>query len=196
VSVDLHACPDERPQRADARRNRERILEAAEEVFADKGVSVPVDEVARVAGLGVGTLYRHFPTKEALIEAVLLTRMTELVATAQSLAESPDPGAALFDFLALMGRVMVAKRDLSDALASAGVDLKAAGGGIADELGRALGVLLVRAQAGGVVRADVTEPELLGLTVAACKAGEGLGDRSADPVRLLAVVCDGLRTRV
>ena len=82
--------------RADAVKNRARILEAAEEIFATEGVSVPIDTVAERAGLGVGTLYRHFPTKEALFEAIVVDRLESLLEMARRQSVDPDPGAALF----------------------------------------------------------------------------------------------------
>ena len=87
-----------RPQRADAQRNRARILEAAEAVFAAEGIEVPVDTIAEKAGVGVGTLYRHFPTKEKLCEAILLDRLAALTVDAQALAgrrrTPPPPSSA------------------------------------------------------------------------------------------------------
>ena len=77
-----------RPLRADARRNRAKVLEAAEEVFASEGLAVPIDEVARRAGVGVGTVYRHFPTKEALFEAIVVARLEALVERAEELGTS------------------------------------------------------------------------------------------------------------
>src|SRR5712691_4544222 len=91
--------PDARPLRADARRNRERVLDAARAAFAAQGLSVPLDEIARHAGVGPGTLYRHFPTKEALIEAVVHDRLQGLAADGAALLDAPDPGAAFFAFL-------------------------------------------------------------------------------------------------
>ena len=82
-----------RPMRADAVKNRARILEAAEEIFATEGVSVPIDAVAERAGLGVGTLYRHFPTKEALFEAIVVERLERLLETIRTQRAAPDPGA-------------------------------------------------------------------------------------------------------
>ena len=95
-----------RPVRADAVENRRRILEAAEVVFAREGVSVPVDVVAERAGVGVGTLYRHFPTKEALFEAIVMTKLESMVegaAAALDAGSGEDPGEALFSFLQVLG---------------------------------------------------------------------------------------------
>src|ERR1700733_15507536 len=88
-----------RPLRADAQRNRLRVLEAAEAVFASEGISVPVDVIAEKAGVGVGTLYRHFPTKEKLFEAILIQRLEELVTDARARLGAEDPGSAFFGFL-------------------------------------------------------------------------------------------------
>ncbi len=85
--------------RADALKNRERILEAAETTFASLGLSVPIDVVAQRAGVGVGTLYRHFPTKEALFEAIVTTRLEDLLDETKTRCDASDPGDAFFVFL-------------------------------------------------------------------------------------------------
>src|SRR6266568_1718289 len=101
-----------RPLRADARRNREKVLHAAREAFAASGFGVPLDEIAARAGVGPGTVYRHFPTKEALFEAV--------VADARRRSQATDPGEAFFGFLARIGDEARVKRDLPDAIAVPG----------------------------------------------------------------------------
>ena len=181
--------------RADARRNRLTILAAAESVFAEEGAGVPVDEVARRAGVGVGTLYRHFPTKEALFEAVIVNHMERIRDEALRMADSDDPGSALFEFLALLAREGAAKRNLVDALSGAGISIKDAAAETKAELEEAAGRLLTRAQESGQVRADVTLAELVGLVMGACTAGEGGGGSptGCSSARMIAVVCDGLR---
>jgi len=89
-----------RPLRADAARNREKVLRAARDAFAESGYGVPLDEIATRAGVGPGTVYRHFPTKEALFEAVVTVRVQDLVADARARADASDPGGAFFGFLA------------------------------------------------------------------------------------------------
>src|SRR5271170_7879529 len=106
-----------RPLRADAERNRQRVLEIAQQVFATEGLAVPIDEIARRAGLGVGTLYRHFPTKEALFEAIVIGRIEGLVDYAREGARAPDPGVAFFGFLSRMVEEGSAKKDFLGALA-------------------------------------------------------------------------------
>jgi AcrR family transcriptional regulator len=181
-----------RPMRADAVKNRQRILDAAEAVFAAEGLSVPVDVVAERAGVGVGTLYRHFPTKEALFEAIVVTRIQDLAAAADRAAEAPDPGEALFEFLRTFGTEASMKHDLVDALAVAGVDIKSRCATTFDELQAAVRRLLDRGVASGAVREDVTTSEVIGLVVGACHAAAqaGLG---AAPERMIDVVCAGLR---
>ena len=180
-----------KPLRADAQRNRERILVAAEAVIATEGIAVPVDAVAREAGLGVGTLYRHFPTKEALLAAIYVSRIERLVDDARSKADAANAGEALHDFLARIVEVAADKKDLGDALTRAGIDVEST---CRDELMAAVGVLLDRAQRDGTVRADVGMPELVGLVGGTCMAADRLSG-SCSRERLLAIVWDGLRAR-
>jgi AcrR family transcriptional regulator len=179
--------------RADALRNRNRILEAAEEIFAREGISVPVDAVAEAAGVGVGTLYRHFPTKEALFEAIVYTRLCELV-EATKVGEDVDPGEAFFAFLDKMADQITLKHDLFDALAAAGVDVKSKCGELVHELELGIEALRNRAVAAGVVRDDIGAHEVMGLVIGACTAAEHSG-MDLGSGQMLRVVYDGLRTR-
>lgn len=181
--------------RADAERNRQKVLEVAQEVFAAEGIAVPIDEIARRAGLGVGTVYRHFPTKEALFQAIVLGRMEATVAEARALAKATDPGAAFFAFLERIvegGRV---KKDLIEALSSAGDDFGRALMKVKAQLKGALGELLARAQAAGAVREDVTALEVLALVTATYTALARLPPQKGRSPRLFEVVCDGLRAK-
>jgi AcrR family transcriptional regulator len=180
--------------RADAERNRQRVLEVAQEVFATEGLAVPIDEVARRAGLGVGTLYRHFPTKEALFLAIVIDRMERLVADAQEAARAPEPGEAFFRFLARIVDEGAAKRDFMDALSGSRADVGRTLAAMKARMRTALAVLLERAQDAGVVRRDVGVLEVLALVTGAF----GSMDRMAAGAgrareRLFAIVCDGLR---
>ncbi len=180
-----------RPLRADAQRNRARILEAAEVVFAAEGIEVPVDTIAEKAGVGVGTLYRHFPTKEKLCEAILLERLSALTVDARALADAADPAAAFFGFLAHIVEQGAAKRDLLVAVMGAGLAFDMAAAEVKDELREAVGVLLQRAQAVGAVRPDVTAAMVVALVGATCQAAaHSVGAPACD---MLAIVCDGLR---
>jgi AcrR family transcriptional regulator len=181
----------ERPLRADARRNRERVLDAARRAFAEQGYAVPLDEIAAAAGVGPGTVYRHFPTKEALFEAVSVANVEELAADARARAEADDPDAAFAGFLDRMAEQALAKRNLPDAFAGAGTDAVAAA--VAD-MHDALGVLLVKAQEAGGIRRDVTVADLVALLKGLLYAVRGDSDPDIR-YRLLAVVRDGLRLK-
>jgi len=178
-----------RPLRADAAKNRERILEAAEATFTSEGVSAPIDAVAERAGVGVGTVYRHFPTKEALFEAIVTARLDKLCETTRVLAEGEAPNDAVFSFLAEFGRQASAKQDLFDAMDAAGLDIKSSCAASVDELTRGIDLLLERAKAAGTVRDDVTTSEVMALIVGACHS------KQDDLVcqRMVQIVCDGIR---
>jgi AcrR family transcriptional regulator len=174
----------EQPLRADARRNRERILAAAREAFAASGFAVPLDEIAARAGVGPGTVYRHFPTKEALFAAVVTQRVTDLVGEAQRRSSDPDPGDAFFGFLARLGAEGAAKRDTSDAITVPG-PLRA-------DVHDALQVLLSRAQDAGAVRPDITAADLITLLKSLLAAAHDNPDPGRVE-RIFAVLTDGLR---
>jgi AcrR family transcriptional regulator len=193
VSGGGDVCPEgQRPLRADALRNRAKVLEAAESVFAAEGISVPVDLIAEKAGVGVGTLYRHFPTKEKLFEAILIRRIDEIAADARGRLGAEDPGAALFGFLAHLVHESTLKRDLIQALLSAGVELEVAAAPSKRNLEAAVGELLEVAQRAGDVRADVSCEVVLSLVGATCIAADQ-PHMAALPAELLGIICDGLR---
>ncbi len=183
---------DPRPLRADARRNRARILDAAETVLAAQGLAAPIDDVAREAGVGIGTVYRHFPTKEALFEAVVVNRVQRLVEDAEALGDADDPGEAFFAFLARWAEHSATSKALSDGLADTGVDVKAATSDVKQQLWRAVQHLLTRAQRAGAVRTDVRIDDLQSLLAGVCLAAAYNDDPNLR-ARTVAVVCDGLR---
>lgn len=181
-----------RPQRADARRNRERLIAAARTAFDEVGADVPLEEVARRAGVGIGTLYRHFPGRDDLIEALIGDRVDELVAEAGELLGADDPVAALRAWLGAVVDHAARYRGLAASLVAA-----AHGEGrLTDACHRqeaAADALVARARASGGLRADVTTAEVLGLVSAlAWLAEQGRAD---DRDRLLGLVVDGLRRR-
>jgi len=182
--------------RSDARRNRALILAAAEEAFARDGLGVPVDEIARRAGVGAGTLYRHFPTKEALFEAVLIDHMTQISVEARELGERDDPAEALFEFIGRLGRESASKRDLIEALSGVGFDIHEAAAAQKADIERVFEELLKRAQDAGQIRPDVTLADLFGLVMGTCSmtsTGAAPGMSECSQARMLAVICDGLR---
>jgi AcrR family transcriptional regulator len=183
-----------RPLRADAKRNRQRVLDIAQQVFASEGLAVPIDEIARRAGLGVGTLYRHFPTKEALFEAIVVGRMERLVEEARLSTKAADPGAAFFGFLTRMVEEGAAKKDFLTALAGTGSSLERIAA-IKQRMKRAVAVLVERAQRVGAVRMDVGAGDVLTLVMGTVGAADRHGAGPAERKRLLRVIFDGLRAR-
>lgn len=184
-----------RPMRADAVKNRALILVAAEEIFAAEGVTVPIDDVAKRAGVGVGTLYRHFPTKEALFEAIVIARLERLLATAEDYARSDNCGEAFFAFLRELAEQASAKRDLIDALGSAGIDFKSSCAEILDEMLASVDALLQRAVRAGAVRKDVSAQEVVNLVTGACHAGGHTDSDITTILHMIDVVIDGLQPR-
>jgi len=181
-----------RPQRADARTNRVRVLDAADEVFGRGGESASTEEVARLAGVGIATVFRNFPTKAALLEAVLVRRFERLRDQARELVGAADPGRVFFDFFAHMVADAAGKIAIAEALADAGGDAPAGAARASDELERAVGVLLERAQEAGTVRTDVGLPEVYALLIGASRAA-ALARLDEDvQSRALAIVFDGL----
>jgi AcrR family transcriptional regulator len=181
----------ERRQRADAARNRARVLEVAYQTFAAEGLSVPIDEIARRAGVGAGTVYRHFPTKEALFVAVVDDRMQRLVDDGRALLESDEPGEALFNYLrSIVLQWGAADRGLVDALAGYGVDIATAAPDAEDAFLVVLDELLRAAQRAGAARQDIGVREVKAILVG-CQAMEAYNSALAE--RVTDVVVDGLR---
>lgn len=168
------------------------MLEAAKAAFADEGLAVPLDEIARRAGVGAGTVYRHFPTKEALFEAVILDRVRKLVDAAEALAQSDDPGAAFFGFLESVITGATENRDMVDALAATNLDTAGLIIEAKRDLHRAGGALLTRAQKAGAVRKDIGPTELMTLLTSTTMA---LRQQGGDRGLMYAVLRDGLRAR-
>lgn len=182
----------EKPLRADAARNRARVLEVAYETMAAEGLSVPIDEIARRAGVGAGTVYRHFPTKEALFGAVVQERLQQMVGRGRDLLGSSEPGDALFAFIKAMVTEGASDMALAQAMAGYGIDVNVVAPQAESEFLGLLGDLLAAAQRAGTVRPDVTVPEAKALLVGA-QAMQGYNADVAE--RVIAIVLDGLRPR-
>jgi AcrR family transcriptional regulator len=181
-----------RPLRADARRNRERVLTAAREVFAEQGREAQMDDVARRAAVGVGTVYRHFPTKEALIDAIAAEAFERLVAVAtEQAARDDDPWDALATTLWAGAEIMAADRAISPLMTespSINVDLE-----MQRRLNETFEVLLDRARTAGLLRQDVVLDD-----VPMLMCGVGMATMKPHCVsdawrRHLAIIIDGLR---
>jgi AcrR family transcriptional regulator len=182
-----------RPLRADAARNRARVLEVAYETFAAEGLSVPIDEIARRAEVGAGTVYRHFPTKDALFAAVIEDRMQHLVDDGYALLKSDAPGEALFTYLrSIVLQWGATDRGLVDALAGFGIDVARAAPEAEDAFLAVLGELLRAAQEAGTARQDISVREVKTILVG-CQAMEAYNSELAE--RVTDVVVDGLRAK-
>ena len=192
--MDDPAPPVARKPRADTVRNRERLLAAAKAVFSAGGVVASLESVAREACVGIGTLYRHFPTREALFEAVYRREVEQLAAYADELAAGPAPAEALRRWLHALVELVATKKGMSAALAVAlqsGSDLAVYSTGRFTE---ALRGLLQRAAETGEVRADVGPEDLLRTVVGLCYMYETPGWQE-NVVRMLDVFLDGMRVR-
>lgn len=184
-----------RPLRADARRNRDRVLEAARAAFAAEGSDASLDEIARIAGVGPGTVYRHFATKEALFEAVVLDRIGDLDQEARELTDDTDPGRAFSTFTERLAREGAIKRDLVEALSTAGGRMRLAEAPVLQELVGALAALLRRAQQAGAVRDDLGVDDVMAILTGAAYAISYARADEDQIRRLLAVMGDGMQAQ-
>jgi AcrR family transcriptional regulator len=186
---------EKRKPRADAIRNRERVLEAAKAVFNQGGPEASLEAVARRAGVGIGTLYRHFPTREALYEAVYRREVEQLVELAKHLVEiKVAPVEALRRWLRAGVEFMAMKKGMAAALATAARGSPELVAYSLDRLTRAVGLLLQRSAAAGEIRTDIDPEDLLRVLVSMCYAHDGAAWQ-AKVLRLVDVFIDGLRQR-
>ncbi|MGW7554291.1 TetR/AcrR family transcriptional regulator [Streptomyces rimosus] len=183
------------PARADARRNRALVLQAARSAFEEQGLGVPLGEIARRAGVGAGTVYRHFPSKDALFRATVADRVQLFTDTARDLAHVEDPVGVFFRFLASVVRVASRNKALCDALEAAGEGAYEPSPQAARDFGEALEVLLVRAQEAGGVRKDVGLDDVWELLVGCLSMEQRRAASGAPQGRMTALMCDGLRER-
>jgi AcrR family transcriptional regulator len=183
-----------RKPRADALRNRERLLAAAKAVFSAGGSDASLEAVARQADVGIGTLYRHFPTREALYEAVYRHEVEQLGELAEELKGEASPVEALRLWLRSNVEFVATKKGMSAALALAAQANSELMAFSYDRLTKAVGALLDRAVAAGEIRADVGPEDLLRALIGMCYLHDQPGWQ-ASVVRLLDVFVDGLRVR-
>lgn len=181
-----------RKPRSDALRNRERVLEAAKAVFSAGGSDASLEAVAREAGVGIGTLYRHFPTREALYEAVYRREVEQLGELAEQLKSEVLPVDALRRWLRANVEFVATKKGMAAALALATTGRSELTAFSYERLTKAVGSLLDRAVAAGEIRADVSAEDLLRALVGMCLLHDQPGWQ-ASVVRLLDVFVDGLR---
>jgi AcrR family transcriptional regulator len=183
-----------RKPRADAERNRVRLLETAKAAFAKKGSGASLDEIARTAGVGAGTLYRHFPTRDALVAAVYRNETEQLIAAADRLAKTHSPLTALREWLLLFVDYVATKHGMYEVLNSIV-------GGTSDlysastaQVKQAIAKLVDRAVANGDIRLDLDSLDLLRALAGVANIGQGPdGERAAK--RLVDILIAGVRTR-
>src|SRR4051794_39944910 len=194
IAMSRVAATEERPLRADARRNREKVLVAARTVFSEHGRDAQMDDVARRAGVGVGTVYRHFPTKEALIEALMVAAFEAIAAQAEAALEVEDPWEAFTSVLWQGAEIMAADRALSEVFASIPGAMESAMPTV-EGLTKTMAVVIRRAQEAGVLRDDVVVDDI---PMVMCGIGSATKKEhrcAAAWRRHLAIVLDGLRAQ-
>ena len=182
----------ERPLRADARRNREKVLAAARAVFSEQGRDAQMDDVARAAGVGVGTVYRHFPTKEALIEALMVSAFEAIAEAAEAALEIEDPWEAFTSVLWRGAETMAGDRALSEVFASIPGATEAVMPTVAG-LTDTVTELIRRAQAAGALREDLIVDDV---PMVMCGIGSATKKEHRCPDawrRHLSIVLDGMR---
>lgn len=185
--------PAVKPLRADAARNRAKILEIATAAFDEHGTDASLEDIARTAGVGVGTLYRHFPTRLALIEAVYRSSLDAFVARADELLDQHPAGEALDAWVLGFVGYVIRKRGMADALkAGLGPEAMEVMGEGRAKLEGVAARLIAAAQAEGSVRSDLEPADLMRAVSGVCLAGAESMDRERTE-RVLRLVLDGLR---
>jgi AcrR family transcriptional regulator len=190
----VRSVKSQRKPRSDALRNRERLLAAAKAVFSAGGPDASLEAVARRADVGIGTLYRHFPTREALYEAVYRHEVEQLGELAEELKSEASPVEALRRWLRSNVEFVATKKGMSAALALAAQTNSELMAFSYDRLTKAVGALLDRAVAAGDIRGDVGPEDLLRALIGMCYLHDQPGWQTS-VVRLLDVFVDGLRVR-
>jgi AcrR family transcriptional regulator len=181
-----------RKPRVDGQRNRERLMEAAKAAFGDVGADVSLEEIARRAGLGIGTLYRHFPTRDAIVEAVYRREVQQLADAAERLLAMLTPGEALHQWMRLFVDYVATKKVVAQALGSivgGTTDLYASSGA---QIANAIALLVQRAAAAGDIRADADPNDLLRALIGFTYGNASPGWQ-ASALRLIDLLTDGLR---
>jgi len=185
--------PKARQPRIDAKRNRERLLATAKAIFAKSGTGASLEEVARETGVGIGTLYRHFPTRDALVAAVYRNETDQLTAQANKLAAAHTPLTALSLWMNSFVDYMATKRGLRAVLDSLGGQTSVLYADSAEQMTSALNMLVNRAVASGEAKVDVDALDLLRAVAGVSQGGAG-DDWVANAKKIVAILVAGIRT--
>src|SRR6516164_4575128 len=180
----------ERPKRADARRNRELLIEAARTVFSTQGAGAPMEAIAKQAGVGVGTLYRHFPNRLDLVEAVYESDVQELAATAQRVVAELEPGPAVDAFFDAFVRYAQTKQALLGELQQSfekHPDLRSR---CREQIESSFDMVIEQAKQAGAIRNDISGSDVMQLTAPVCTNSSISAEQSQ---RLIGMILDGLR---
>lgn len=186
---DKAPAPDARPQRADARRNYDRLLQAARELFAEEG-ETSMEAIAQRAGVGIGTLYRHFPKRIDVVEAVYRDDVDQVVAVAENDVATLSPWDAVDSFLHAFVAYALGKRRFLTELREAFEKNPGLKSQARERLESAMRLVVERGQAAGVVRADLSGDEIYGLVGPMCMSATLTAEQCE---RLIAMILDGLR---
>jgi AcrR family transcriptional regulator len=186
------AAPAARKPRADGQRNRERLIETAKAAFADLGADVSLEEIARRAGVGIGTLYRHFPTRDAVVEAVYRREVEQLGAAATRLLAEQAPGKALHAWMGVFVDYIATKKLIAPALASPGADRSELYATAGATMTGAITNLVTRAATAGDIRPDADPEDLLRALIGFTYGNASPGWR-ASALRLIEILMDGLK---
>ncbi|MDN5687647.1 MAG: TetR/AcrR family transcriptional regulator [Brachybacterium sp.] len=187
-----------RPVPRAADRGQFPALAAADAVFAELGPAASTEEVARRAGVSIGTVFRHFPTKDTLIEAVVMGRLTTLAAEAEQLRDATDAESAFVAFARRWIELSASKHRFAVALAHSGADvgtIRSANPVVGRRVHDAVAALLARARRADRIRQDLTAADVIAILAGASHAQEHLGPDPQQRAHLLSVMIDGLRPR-
>ncbi|WP_188316932.1 TetR/AcrR family transcriptional regulator [Solihabitans fulvus] len=193
-SVDPPSGTGKKPRtpRADALRNRDRLVQAARAAYAASNGTIPLEDIAREAGVGIGTLYRHFPTREALVEAVYAAELDDVTGSVPALLRELPPDAALRAWMRRYAAFVATKRGMADTLRAGWASGRISTPATRERVTNAVATILADGVAAGTLRADV-DPQDITVMLVGMFVASGDGDTAAQIERLIGLVMDALR---